>query len=42
MNKKLENQVVKFLADNVQDIENEEAYKLINKLSNVLNTSNYE
>lgn len=42
MNKKLENQVVKFLADNVQDIENEEVYKLIQKLSGVLNAQVYE
>lgn len=42
MNKGLEIQVVKFLAQNIQYIENDEVYKLIQKLSNVLNTQVYE
>ena len=42
MDKGLEAQVVKFLAQNVQYIEDNEVYKLIQKLSNVLNTQVYE
>lgn len=42
MDRNLEEQVVKFLAQNIQYIENNEAYKLIQKLSNVLNTQVYE
>lgn len=42
MDKGLETQVVKFLAQNIQYIENDEVYKLIQKLSNVLNTQMYE
>lgn len=42
MDKGLETQVVKFLAQNIQYIENDEVYKLIQKLSNVLNTQVYE
>lgn len=42
MNKGLETQVVKFLAQNIQYIENDEVYKLIQKLSSVLNTQVYE
>lgn len=42
MDKGLETQVVKFLAQNIQYIENDEVYKLIQKLSTVLNTQVYE
>lgn len=42
MDKGLEAQVVKFLTQNIQYIEDGEVYKLIQKLSNVLNTQMYE
>lgn len=42
MDRNLEKQVVKFLAQNIQYIENSEVYKLIQRLSNVLNIQIYE
>lgn len=42
MDRDLEKQVVKFLAQNIQYIENDEVYKLIQRLSNVLNIQTYE
>lgn len=42
MDRNLEKQVVKFLAQNIQCVENDEVYKLIQRLSNVLNIQMYE
>lgn len=42
MDKGLEIQVVKFLAQNIQYVENNETYRLIQKLSDILNTQAYE